>query len=126
MSKSPHILDLFVSILALSGGIFIGIIDQRATEEVVTLGLLLALNLFVGALAPAGAWRWPLLSSIGVPLLSCYHHLNDAVPNPHLPLTVPSYALLAAVVLSASAAGVSLGVLLRLGAEMATRPLPEQ
>lgn len=113
MRTSTLLPSLLATAAALGGGLYIGFLDQHATEEVVTLGLMFVLNIALGAAVPRDAWRWPLLSGIGVPLLGYFPQWAGALPNPHLPRTVGSFALLTAVVMGAGAAGVALGVLLR-------------
>jgi hypothetical protein len=98
---------------ALAGGLFIGYVDQHATEEVVTLGIMFLLNLALGAAVPRGAWKWPVLSGAGVPLFAYFPQWAGAYPNPHLPRTLASFALLTAVVMAAAAAGTGQGVMLR-------------
>jgi hypothetical protein len=122
--RSPTTPSLLLAAAAISGGLYIGFIDQHATEEVVTLGLMFLLNLALGVTMPRGAWRWPLLSGAGVPLFGYFPQSAGALPNPHLPRTLASFALLTAVVMSAGAAGAAIGAVLRSATSAIRRNVP--
>ena len=104
------LITILASLAALAGGLGIGCLDGHVTEVTVTLGLTLALNFILAALAPRGAWRYPLISALAA---STWIWVNAGPDNPHLPHTVASYAALNAVLLLAGAAGAAVGAGLR-------------
>ena len=58
-----HILALFI-------GLLVAFIDQQVGDPQFPALLLLAFGLFLGAMQPVQPWRWALLISVWVPLVS--------------------------------------------------------
>ena len=57
-------------VLALFIGLLIAFIDRQVSEPQLPALLLLAFGFFLGAMQPARPWRWALIISIWVPLVS--------------------------------------------------------
>ncbi len=58
-----------LTIVALAGGAWIGYADSRSDDVFITLGLLLAFSLLLGAAGPRRAWMWPPLVALWIPML---------------------------------------------------------
>lgn len=104
------LIAVLTSLAALAGGLGIGSLDGHVTEVTVTLGLTLALNFTLAALAPRGAWRYPLISALAA---ATWIWVSASPDNPHFSHTLASYAALNAVLLLAAAAGAVMGAGLR-------------
>jgi hypothetical protein len=99
-------LATLASLAALAGGLGIGYLDGQVTEVTVTLALILALNFVLGALAPRGAWRYPLISALPA---STWIWLSAGADDPRLPQTLASYGALNLILVLAATAGVAIG-----------------
>jgi hypothetical protein len=103
MDSKNSLHSSLASLAALMGGLGVGYIDTHATEEVVTLGLMLALNLTLGVARTRGAWKYPALAALGA---ACWIWM--AVPaNPNLPHTIASFAELIGILMVTGAIGVA-------------------
>ena len=60
---------LVLPFIALLAGLLIGVIDLRATEVVVAVGLILVATLALAVASPRQAWLTGLLVGLGIPLL---------------------------------------------------------
>jgi hypothetical protein len=104
------LIAILTSLAALVGGLGIGYLDGHVTEVTVTLGLTLVVNLILAALAPRGAWRYPLISALAA---STWIWMSASPDNPHFSRTFASYAALSLVLVMAAAAGAAIGAGLR-------------
>ncbi len=101
--------------IAVGSGLLIGYADMtRIKEVIVTVLLLFTVTFLLGMAQPRGAWRWPLLVNLWVPILSLAGPwVGLAQANPDMPRTIPSYLGLTAFVIVIGLAGAYAGVLVR-------------
>jgi hypothetical protein len=114
MPKIPNpLVNGIAAVIALAGGLCLGVLDLQTSEVVMTLGVLFVFNMALGAAAPRGGWYWPALTAIGILFLNWYPRLAGLESNPYLPRTFGSYLLLTIILLVAGLAGMLFGVVVR-------------
>jgi hypothetical protein len=101
--------------IAVGSGLLIGYADVTRIKEVtVTVLLLFTVTFLLGMAQPRGAWRWPLLVNLWVPILSLAGPwVGLAEASLDMPRTIPSYLGLTAFVIVIGLAGAYAGVLVR-------------
>ena len=72
--RSPF--DLACTALAVVLGLAIGWLDLHITEVLVTIVSLLGGSLLLGLLQPVAAWRWAVLTVIGLPIMVTIVHMT--------------------------------------------------
>ncbi len=116
MQKTSWKWQIVSSVAAIVGGLLIGYVDEHATEEIVTLGLVVGFNFVLAVVAPYAVWRFPLLvAGAGCALKWTAAAAWGAAINPHFPQTFSSYGLLALAMSVAGLVGVLFGRLLKRG-----------
>ena len=102
--RSPR--DLAWVTLAVVLGLAIGWLDLHVTEVVVTILALLGAGLLLGLLQPAAAWRWPVLTVIGLPIMTAIARVMDLQTAEPIRLDIRVTIVALAVALLGSYTGV--------------------
>lgn len=58
-----------LTVVALTGGAWIGYADSRSDDAFITVGLLIGLSFLLGLAGPRRPWVWPPLVALWVPML---------------------------------------------------------
>lgn len=97
------------ALLALVGGVVIGVIDFNATEPQPAALLVLMLAGLLGFAQPRDAWRWAIIVTLGLPF--AHISLRQLGVQPRDPVSPGEYATLIALIPALS--GAYGGVLIR-------------
>ena len=97
------------TLLALLGGVIIGVIDFNATEPQPAALLVLIFASVLGFIQPRNAWRWAIIVTLGLPL--AHLTLRQLGWQPRDPVSPGEYATLIALI--PALIGVYGGVVLR-------------
>jgi hypothetical protein len=99
-----------LSILAMTGGVWIGCTDSRSDDVFITLGLLMGFSFLLGVAGPRRPWLWAPLVGIWVPVLdSVLPRVGLAPQRPGESFTFLSALAVTGMVMAVCFAGAFLG-----------------
>lgn len=106
-------LTFLLSMVAVTGGAWIGYADSRSDDVFITLGLLMGFCALLGLVGPRRPWLWAPLVGIWVPVLDAIlPKLGFAPQRPGESFTYLSALAVTGLVMAVCFAGAYLGALL--------------
>jgi len=110
MQSKDVTLTVVLSILAVTGGAFIGYADSRSDDVFITLGLLMGFSFLLGLVGPRRPWLWAPMVAIWVPVLdSLLPRFGLAPQRPGESFTFLSALAVTGLVMAVCFAGAYLG-----------------
>ena len=79
-TKNEQLYDWLCGGAAMAGGIFAGIVDFHNNEPQPAAAVLLVSGALLGFVQPRHAWRWGVITALGIPAVYLAGHALDLKP----------------------------------------------